>query len=76
MVGAVGACGHGCHHKPSPWGSAAEAPGCVQDALQTAQGVSAGPQPESRGTERGGLPSIRTLPGLLGSVLSDLRGMG
>ena len=51
-----------------------------QDVCRTccrlAQGVSTGPQPESGGTGRGGLPSIRTLSGLLGSVLSDLRGMG
>lgn len=41
-----------------------------------AQGVSTGPQPESGGTRRGGLPSIRTFSGLLDSVLSDLRGTG
>ena len=52
--------------------------GVCRTHCRLAQGVSAGPQPESRGTDssNGGLPSVRTLSSLLGSVLSDLRGTG
>lgn len=47
---------------------------CAECAADRHRGVSAGPQPESRGTEHGGPPSIRTLSGLLGAILSDLEG--
>ena len=75
MVSAAGACGHDCHHKPPPWGSAAEPSGYVQNAADRHRGSALGLSQRAE-APTWGLPSIRTLSGLLGSVLSDLRGTG
>ena len=48
----------------------------MQNALQTGTGGQPWASARERRHRRGDLPSIRTLSGLLGSVFSELRGMG